>query len=579
MCQICHRLFAFAFTVLTIASCAVNPASNDSPASGAASDLRVIAYRVRADASLPINTNRGWAAQENQPAQLFYDAPFRLRFQVRADSSGPEGHVLGLQYRRQGGSWLPLGVSDFPYPAFATPESSVITTTAYAHGAETERLLGDSATDWDDGAGLNGIANTPVWKAVDEALEWEWPLVIRRFSDGPGFAEDGTVFEFRVVDGYGRAVPGREPIAVTVRAATGHLGGTFIETPGRLGPYQNEEGHLYFFMEPSETDNRFMAVRSTDFGVSWREVDGPNRPRADDLEGVAATRVGSTVHLLHQVTEEVFYHAFELGDGESPGEWRVDSESIATPAEPPTQYAALAARSDASLVAFYGGPRELYLQIRSAEGRWSQPAAVGTHTSAILSGPVLASGPGDVVSLAYTAQDGRGYVRHYLPDGSLTPAQLISTNLGTQDPENGAILPLVIFPQTGTTAIVYREADGFLYERRLSRERQLSPAVRISEHTVVSNAVDSEQAGADLVRYGTSLHLLFIDADTGSIYHTQADRQGNWRVPRAVVENIQGSWVRGSIHSDASRNPVYGFVYDAGSQGGSGFNRYFALPL
>ncbi|CAN0511518.1 unnamed protein product, partial [Discosporangium mesarthrocarpum] len=81
MCQICHRLFAFAFTVLTIASCAVNPASNDSPSSGAASDLRVIAYRVRADASLPINTTRGWAAQENQPAPLFYDAPFRLRFQ------------------------------------------------------------------------------------------------------------------------------------------------------------------------------------------------------------------------------------------------------------------------------------------------------------------------------------------------------------------------------------------------------------------------------------------------------------------------------------------------------------------
>lgn len=574
MLHYCHRIFALTVLALLLSDCAV---TNDSAVS--APDVRVTAFRVRADASLPVNADRGWAAMENQSASLFYDEPFRLRVQVVADAAGPQGHVLGLQYRRQGEPWLPLGFADFPYPGFATPEASVISIAAYVHGEETERVLGADSIDWDDGAALNGVASTPVWRTVGDAVEWEWPIVIRRFSDGPGFAEDGLAFEFRVVDGLGRALPGAGPVSVSLNAAAGHLGGTFIETPGRIGPYQNEAGHLYFFMEPSETDNRFMAVRSTDFGRSWREVDGANRPVADDLEGVAATRIGSTVHLLHQVTEEVFYHAFKLGDEESAGAWLVNSESIATPAEPPTQYAALTARSDGSLVVFYAGPRELYLQIRSAEGRWSQPAAVGTHTSAILSGPVLANGPGDVVSLAYTAQDGRGYVRHYLPDGSLTPAQLVSTNLGIEDPENGAILPLTVFPETGTTAIVYREADGYLYERRLSRERQLSPAVRISDHVVVTDAVDSEQAGADLVRYGNSLHLLFIADESRSIYHTHSERQGEWSAPVPVVENIDGSWVRGSIHSDANRNPVYGFVYDAGSRGGSGFNRYFAIPL
>ena len=96
---------------------------------------------------------------------------------------------------------------------------------------------------------------------------------------------------------------------------------------------------------------------------------------------------------------------------------------------------------------------------------------------------------------------------------------------------------------------------------------------------IPTNAVDSEQVGADLIVHESSLHLLFIDAQSRSIFYTHASEAGNWSAPQAVVEGIQGAWVRGSVHRDAAGNPVYGFVFDAGSTGGSGFNRYFALPL
>src|SRR5690606_4205580 len=155
----------------------------------------------------------------------------------------------GLQYRIGAGTWQPVGFSDFPYPRFATPQLSVVSTQAYEHGAATERLLGSSKVEWDEGAGLNGVAVTPVWRAGGDALEWEWPLVVRRFADGPLFAEDDTVLELRVVDGNARPASATRPARLTLKAAPGHLGGTFVETPARLGPYQSTAGGLFFFME------------------------------------------------------------------------------------------------------------------------------------------------------------------------------------------------------------------------------------------------------------------------------------------------------------------------------------------
>lgn len=542
--------------------------------------LEWLAFRVRSDANVSLNSNAGWASAENSAADIQYDQPFRFRIQVRASMSPPEGQLLRLQYRRNGETWLPLGFARFPYPDFATPVASVITTEAYTQGEETERLLGAADLAWDDGAGLNGVDSTPVWRTTNDALEWEWPLVIRRFSDGPTFAENGDVFELRVVDGQGRPLAGQQSAVLRLTAAPGHLGGTFIETPARIGPYQSEAGHLYFFMEPSETDNWFMAVISTDAGQSWSEVDGNNRPTTGDLEGVASARSGSVIHLIHQISREVFYHAFQMdGAGSSEGEWLVTDESIATPEEPPTQIADLVARADGSLVTLYGGAHRVFMQSRSAQGVWGAPLEIDRDVPPELSGPVMAVAADDTITMAYTGRDGSGFVRHLRVDGSLSARQLFSANLGITDDENGAIAPLVVLPETGETVLIYREHTGILFERRFSRDGQLSAPVQVAQMPVITNAVDSEQVGADLILHDSALHLLFIDAQSRSIFYTHASEAGNWSAPQAVVDGIQGAWVRGSVHRDAAGNPVYGFVYDAGSTGGSGFNRYFALRI
>ena len=544
------------------------------------SDLEWLAFRVRSDFNAPLNSDTGWAAPENASAEIRYDQPFRLRVQVRARMAPDEGHILSLQYRLSDSAWIPAGFAEFPYPDFATPPVSIISASIYENGAETERLLGQADIRWDDGAGLSAVASTPVWRTTNEALEWEWPLVIRRFYDGPGFADDNATVEFRVVDGYGLALTGLASVTLTLTAEPQHLGGTFIETPGRIGPYQSQSDHMYFFMEPSETDNRFMAIKSTDFGQSWRETDGNNRPATGDLEGVATAQTGSTIHMIHQISEEVLYHQFEMGGTDSQeGAWRIIDERIATPEEPPTQFADVAARSDGSLVTLYGGAQKLFLQTRSAEGVWGEAQEIDTDTAPDLSGPAIVTGPDDTVTLAYTGRDGSGFIRHLFSDGSLSERQLFSSNTGTTDSENGAIVPMVVLPESGATVLIYREADGLLYERRFSRDAQLSEPVQISQLAVVTNAVDSEQVGADLILHDGTLHLLFIEEQSRAVYHSQSTEPGVWSEPVAVIENVDAGWVRGSVHRDSEGNSVYGFIFDAGSTGGSGFNRYHALTL
>ena len=46
-----------------------------------------------------------------------------------------------------------------------------------------------------------------------------------------------------------------------------------------------------------------------------------------------------------------------------------------------------------------------------------------------------------------------------------------------------------------------------------------------------------------------------------------------------MVDRIDAQWVRGAVVEGRGGQPVYAFIYDAGSNGGSGMNRYGEIPL
>ncbi len=469
------------------------------------------------------------------------DLPFTLQFHPASGTS--QQPAYRLEVRRNDEPWMPVSRSDFPYPERHTPRVSV-----------------------------TGMDSVQTFDAVP--AEVTWTVVIRRWADGAVTNESGDRFAFRLVDEQGEPLVAAGTKEVELQVPEGHLGGTFVETPGRIGPWQADDGHLYFIMEPSETDNVLMMVRSADEGVTWVEVDGAHRPVADDLEGLASSVHEGIIHILHQQSEQVWYHAFSMTEEA----WVVRDELVSEPGEPPVQVASLEALSDGRLVAFYGGPRKVVMRTRAASGQWGQETRLDAVLPDRLSGPMSVRRGDDHVQVAYTSRDGSLWTRTLASSGQLRDRMLVSARLDTTESGIGAVLPLGRDVSAGEVVFVYRESDGRLYRRRLRSDGTLSSQRRVSDMRVVQNAVDSDQTGADVVVHEGRTHVLFIEEGTGTVYYASAGRTGPFSAPVPVEEGVNAQWIRGQV-LDRSGETVYGYVFDAGSNGGSGLNRYGFFPL
>ncbi|NBB73009.1 MAG: hypothetical protein GVY35_04940 [Bacteroidetes bacterium] len=310
------------------------------------------AFRVRADADAGLNADAGWAGAVGENVAVHVEQPFRLRVEVEHILPVDTSRRFRLQVQHNGGAWTNVPAADFPYPSEATPRVSIVSTDAYADGAATADVLDGSRVPFRVGAGVS-LADAARPLPADTAVhsEWAWPLVIRRFADGAVTTDEGDTFSFRMTDAEGRPVASDAYPTVTASVPPRLLGGTFVETPGRIGPWEAANGDLYFLMEPAETYNVLMVVKSTDGGTTWHEVDGANRPATGDLEGFASDQHGNTIHMLHQTDEAVLHQAFRTsGHATAPDTWVVRDDTVATPGEPPVQVATLNARSDGSRV-------------------------------------------------------------------------------------------------------------------------------------------------------------------------------------------------------------------------------------
>ena len=456
-----------------------------------------------------------------------------------------------------------------------TPRVSIVACAAYKHGAATTDVLAGSSARFQPGAGVSLAEFTPPWTGAGAHSEFEWALVVRRFADAAVTNEEGDTFEFRMLDKDGTALgTGRNP-ALRLAIPPGHVGGTFVETPGRVGPWQAATGALYFIMEPTETSNLFMMIKSTDNGRTWREMDGANRPRTGDLESVDGRQVGDTINIIHQVTQSVRYHAFRTSDHPSqPDTWSVRDEQAAAVTSV-AQGTSLVVRSDGSMVTFYVG-QTIHYSVRSPAGTWSSTAIMDEGIEPKFAGPQAILGVNDTVHLAFYGMDGTIWYRQFLPDGTLTAKQQLASGAGATRAEFGAVLPLVFIPETNTLVVVYRLADGKLWERRM-RDGQPTPPVKVTDRNVIRQAVDSQQPGADVVRDGNTVHVLFIEDTSRSIFSTN-DAAG-WASSTLRNDKIIGSWVRGNVYTRPDGVKVYGYIYDAGSDGGAGMNRFGEVIL
>ena len=592
----------FVLCAAAVAACA--PVDSDGADGGARDDPSPwvqTAWAVRLDTVPEPSAATGLRADASTSGPFTVDAdrPFRVRFELEWPGAGridgTEEPRFRLEVRRNGGAWEALLARDFPYPdEISTPRVSIVDASTWGHGADTGDLLDASTAPFVGGSGvaLDSVTATGSVQAGISGpahTEWEWPVVIRLYADGAVTNAEGDTFELRMVDANGHPVATRdgEPVAVQLRVPAWLVGGTYVETPGVLGPWQAEDGALYFPMEPAETFNVLMTVKSEDFGETWTEVDGANRPRTDDLEGFATAVHAGRVYMLHQVSEATYLHAFATTDAASGADtWVIRDELVAEHSEPPTQVAALVADRAAGLTAFYGDSLGLHFRMRSAAGEWGAEGRIDGPDGTVASGVVATRGTDGRVHVAYTAgsADRRDvWHRTLSASGALGDPVRVATGVGVTDDDVGAVAPLVHLAESGITVIPYRLDDGYLYARTVRADGTLTPQIRVTDRQVVQNGSDSEQVGVDAIGFEGRVILAVIDEETRDVRTVEgrpaADGSIHWEPSRPLVDDVYAQWVRGRVIRDASGAPVYGIVYDAGSDGGSGMNRFVTFPL
>ncbi len=543
----------------------------------------VTAFRMRSDFDISLDEDSGWAYALNQAISQTVDSPFRIRFEVESDTSFYR-RQYSLQYRWNDKPWKYVESHEFPYESSASPPVSIVSCQAFFFGEVAGDLITRSQMPANPGAGISLAPTTPGWfpePKTGASAEWEFAMVIRRWSDGPQIVENGDLFSLRMVDHLGRPLAGPMP-EFTINVPDGHLGGTFVETPARIGPYENSKGDLYFIMEPTETDDIFMMVKSTDGGQSWFEEDPDNRPMVRDLEGVGSVMsADGIIHIVHQTSDGVYHHAFATSDHtEYEDQWIINSDLITSHKKPPTQVADITIRPDGSLVAVFAAGNQLHYSILEPNGTWSNTVHLNKNHTVGATNPSIVCLPDGTVDIVYKSLDGRGWYHQLLPDNSLSKPQLFAENLGTSKAENITFLPLGYLTEKETTVAVFRQSVGYLYLCYKSTDETWSEPVKVSDRKVVTNAVDSEQTGADLVIWENQIIISFISEENRDIYLTViSDFDQETPNSKLIVSNIDGSWVRGNILNLQQNSPVYGIVFDAGSKGGSGFNRFISFDL
>lgn len=536
---------------------------------------RQAGFRIRSTFDTPLNDDKGWAGDLGKNVTIFADEPFRIRFEVERTPGKAGAWRFRLQVRRNGKSWENLEARDFPKPDMKigkTPRVSLVACAAYRNGAATTNLLDGSSKPFRPGSGVGLDNRTDPWTGDGGHGEFEWAVVVRRFADDVVTNEPGDTFEFRMITDDSTPLDATNQPVLPLAVRPGHVGGTFVETPGRIGPFQAGNGDLYFIIEPAETSDIFMMIKSSDQGRTWKEVDGANRPPTRDLESVDGRLVGDTLHIIHQIAKTVRYHSFRTSDHPThPDTWAVRGEKAAK-AKQIAQAATLAVRSDGSMVAFYVGRTKIHYSVRDLSGKWRE---IGVIDSAL--SPQCVLGGNDDVHLAYYSPDGSVWYRRLDRKGALSKPQRLASGLARSKSMWGSVLPLLYHSKTDTVFIVYRQKDGALRERRIVGGGDPTPAVKATDRAVIQNAVDSQQPAADVVLDGETLHILFVEQSSRSLYVTRYD--GGWQRSKLLVDGIRGSWIRGSVYARPDGKRVLGYVYDAGSEGGAGMNRFGELTL
>lgn len=342
-------------------------------------------FAIRSDDTQGLNSS---LTGLNVDSAIDLETRFRIRFELVESNGTNFNGTIKLQYNINSGGWNDVLTTPLDWSTRTnTGLVEAVDSKQYADADATTDILIGSSAPFIAGEGVENDNLASVGPIHGEHTEIEFCLLLHRIADGPVFLNDGDTIQFRMVQSDNTLLDAYiNTPTVTVNYPAGLIGGCYIENPGNIGPFLDGNDNLYFVVEPTETDNQMLMMKSTDSGDTWSEVDGANRPSTADLEGVHIIQLSTQLFIFHNkgTSGDVRLHIFDTSDaGATADTWTTTDEQIdAGLLDNFDQQIAAFERSDGSIVCAYSGdhddpatsPHEVWYNIRSSGGTWGTPA-------------------------------------------------------------------------------------------------------------------------------------------------------------------------------------------------------------
>jgi RTX calcium-binding nonapeptide repeat (4 copies) len=544
-------------------------------------------FRIRSDDSQTLNADAGWAAALDTNVTMDVEKKFRIRFEV--ENSGAAVNIgFKLLYRKNGGAWIDAAVVTNEAAPAVTESVEIRPSAQYADGDATTNILSGSSATFAAGTG-NEDNDTGLWNNGTAHGEFEWAVLIRRtfgtFPNSPtGHNVDGDEFEFRLSTTAGDAFSETVlPPKVTLNVPARLLGGTIVETPGRMGPHKDGNGNLYYLMEYSETYPLAALMKSGDGGNTWVPQDVLSPPEKRDWESADILISGTELKVFQQQGQNVFFHTFRTSEDGTPDTWNIKDE-VAAATQPSTntnQCGSLVRRSDGSFVAFFcedlsSSFGRVAYNVRSSGGTWGTEVIIDSEASTGFEWAVGVLGESDLTHIFYLDRtNGIVYYRTLTSGGTLSGRTQIATGLtGSGDSNIAGILPAVYYDDAGAekVLVVYKKSDDKLYAVTVTDGTPGSEQAVTSE-TVVSNVGGSHSPGAALVVDGTTAYVLYGDNSTKDLWLRSSVNGAAWSSATEIEDNVTVDLVTASVFTHSAGNggdKVIGYIFDNGSEGFTG---------
>ncbi len=546
-------------------------------------------FRIRSGDTVGLNVDSAWAAAENANATIGTGVEFRIRFKVRETAGGDDAtNDYKLQVKRNAGGFVDLDILE----GATAPAGQAVLSAQYADGDATSTELLTNTTTYVNGTGEEDNL-TGSFSLTSEETELEFCIMIMSFHDGPAQNVADDTLEFRVVEGDGTVFGGTytNP-TVTVSETAGYIGGTYVETPGALGPFADTNGSVYFLIEHAESENTMLVIKSTNGGDTWREMDAAGSPTTNDIEGCEVKKIGDTLHILHQEGADVVYHRFRMSDHATPDDWEIIDEAVDTVTAFGTQCCTLAVLADGSIRGFYVdgvSPNRIRYKTRSTGGTWGSQNSVDDEASTNFISPMCVMGASDKCYVLYKDDtNGIIYIRDLNSSSTLSGRTTISTGIdAAATGDNMPYAPPIYYDDGGVEVIgIFYQKDGSATLAEMF-SKYLRDGSLGSEATATDKDVERDQGGSHQTIAGAAVdgkvvHLLYSENVSNDIWHAQNDDEGGWGTDVELHDAVTAQWVRANVFTHSSGNggdKVIGYVWDDGSEGGTGRIKYNEVVL